>query len=79
MVMRHGRAIATCHLWLFTFNLDEKFSSSVTPVAFQMLNSHIWLNDYLSDSTDREHFQHYRKFYWIALFYNVKLLRTNTL
>lgn len=35
MVMRHGRAIATCHLWLFILNLDEKFSSSVTPVTFQ--------------------------------------------
>ena len=40
--------------------------------TFQVLNSYIWLEAILVDSTDTEHFILHRKFYYMDLEYRIR-------
>jgi hypothetical protein len=41
--IRVPHSVATSHLWLFKFKLNQEFNFSITLAIFQALNSHIQL------------------------------------
>ena len=58
--------VTTSHMWLFKL-LKIKYTKSAVPglhqpATFQQPESHMWLVAVISDSVDKEHFSHCRKF-----------------
>ena len=64
--------VAISYIWLFRLKLikiqcNKTSSPLVTVGTFQVINSHMWLEGTILDSTAIEHFQHWKKSFWKAM------------